>query len=204
MYIIGLGGPSCTGKTTVAKRVAERLNGQTISMESYYSDQSLVPMKERAQQNFDAPDSVDVDLLSRHIREFAAGNDIQVPVYDFAEHTRKSGRHELVRNTSLLIVEGILVLHWPELRDKFNLCVYLDAPDEVCFQRRKVRDIVERQRSYEFIVRQYQNSVLPMATKYVYPTKRYADVIIDAKQSIHAVESALLSNISTASAGQVR
>ncbi len=197
MYIIGLGGPSCTGKTTVAKRAAEKLGGQTISMESYYFDQSSLPVSERAERNFDAPDSIDVKLLLQQVRDFASGKDIDVPVYDFAEHTRVAGRSEHVKNNPVLIVEGILILHWPELRSQFDLCVYLDAPDPVCFQRRKVRDIVERQRSYEFITRQYQSSVLPMAAKYVYPTKRYANLVIDATQSVDAVESALVSQVPT-------
>jgi uridine kinase len=195
MYIIGLGGPTCTGKTTVAKSAATRLGGQTISMESYYLDHSALPVNQRAKLNFDVPEAVDSDLLLQHIREFATGNDIHVPVYDFAEHQRVAGRQEVVKNAPLLIVEGILVLHWPELRSRFDLCVYLDAPDAVCFQRRRVRDIVERQRTHDFIKQQYDGSVQPMAEKYVYPTKHYADVVIDATQSVRAVESELVKHI---------
>jgi uridine kinase len=195
MIIVGLGGPSCTGKTTVARQAAGKLNAQVISMESYYLDQASIPMRDRAERNFDALDAIDGKLLSTHIREFAAGKDIQVPIYDFAEHTRVANRHETIKSGSILIVEGILVLHWPELRANFNLSVYLDAPDPVCFQRRKVRDIVERQRSYEFITRQYQSLVLPMAAKYIYPTKCHADVVLDATQSIDSVVSAFISNV---------
>jgi len=197
-FIVGLGGPSCTGKSTLAKRIAERLGGKTISMESYYNDLSHLAASERPKCNFDAPEALDAALLDRHVSEFAQGRDIEVPIYDFAEHTRVSGEHELLKSAPLLIVEGILVLYWPELRTNYDLSVYLDAPDDICFQRRRVRDIVERQRSQEFIRQQYYDTVVPMAHQYVYPTKHYADAVIDASREISAVETELLAKISEA------
>jgi uridine kinase len=201
-FIIGLAGPTCTGKSTVAKSIARRLGGQTISIESYYLDQGNVPVTERAKRNFDSPDALDGDLLVRHVKSLAAGEDVEVPIYDFAEHTRIPGRHERVKSSPFLIVEGILVLHWPELRMMFDKSFYLDAPSEVCLQRRKVRDIVERQRAHEFVVQQYQEKVLPMAVQYIYPTKQHADVVINATQSIDKIESELISQITSAAAAR--
>jgi uridine kinase len=194
-FIVGIGGPSGTGKTTVTKRVANALGAQVISMESFYLDLGSLPPAERANRNFDAPDAIDSALLFRSVQDFAEGKDIDVPVYDFAVHTRVPGRFEHVRNGPILIVEGILVLNWANLRERFNLRVYFDAPDEVCFQRRVVRDIVDRQRSHEFVQQQYRDTVLPMAIQYVYPTKRYAEVVIDARQKVDTVEKDLLSRI---------
>jgi len=197
-FIVGLGGPSCTGKSTLAKRLAARLGGKTISMESYYNDLSHMPASERPKCNFDAPESLDAALLDRHVSEFAQGRDIEVPIYDFADHTRVSGRHELLKSAPLLIVEGILILYWPELRSNYDLKVYLEAPDDVCFQRRRVRDIVERQRSQEFIRQQYFGTVVPMARQFVYPTKHYADAVIDASREISAVETELTAKVTEA------
>jgi uridine kinase len=194
-FIVGIGGPSGTGKTTVAKRVAHVLNARMISMESFYLDLSNLPPAERAHRNFDAPDAIDAPLLLRSVQDFSEGKDIHVPVYDFAAHTRVPGQFEHVRSGRILIVEGILVLNWTALRACFNLSVYFDAPDAVCFQRRIVRDIVDRQRSHEFVQQQYRDTVLPMAIQYVYPTKRYAEVVIDAKQGIDMVATDLFSRI---------
>jgi len=194
-FIAGIGGPSGSGKTTIARRLAASLGARVLSMESYYRDLSGIAPEERARHNFDSPDALDVDLLAQHVESFSQGNDIQVPVYDFARHTRVLDKTELVRAGLVLIVEGILVLSWQELRARFDVSFYLDAADEVCFQRRMVRDIVERQRTHEFVRQQYRETVLPMAIQHVYPTKARADFVIDAAQDILSVEQALLSRI---------
>lgn len=201
-FIIGLAGPTCTGKTTVAKSIARRLGGRTISLESYYLDQGNVPLSERTRRNYDSPDSLDGRLLVQHVKALAAGEDVEVPIYDFAEHTRVTGRHERVSSCPVLIIEGILVLHWPELRAMFDKSFYLDAPSDVSLQRRRVRDIVERQRSHEFVLQQYQEKVLPMAIQYVHPTKQYANVVIDATESLDKIESELMSSLSRAAAAR--
>jgi uridine kinase len=191
VFIVGLAGVSGSGKSTVAKRVASRLNGHVISMEIYSVEMNHLPLEQRAKQNYDAPHAIDVKLLESHIRDYAAGKAIEAPIYDFAQHLRVSDRKEHTPTTSLLIVEGILALHFAQLRQHFDMSIYLEAPDDVCFHRRKVRDITERQRSLEFILWQYQNTVLPAALEYVLPSKRFADLALDSKADIATVEKSL-------------
>jgi uridine kinase len=194
-FIVGLGGPSCTGKSSVAEKVASRLGGQVLSIESYYRGLSHLAFEERAKQNFDSPDAIDFELMEAQLREFASGQDVNVPLYDFYEHTRSKNRTTHVPWAPILIVEGILVLHLPELRQHFDLSVYLDAPDEICFHRRKVRDIVERQRAQDYILKQYEETVRPMAERYILPTRRFADLVINSQQPLDAVEAELLTAI---------
>jgi uridine kinase len=146
IFVVGLAGPSGSGKSTVAKSVASRLNGHVISMELYALEMNHLPLEERAKQNYDAPNAIDVQLLENHIHAYAAGHAIEAPIYDFAQHLRVHDQHEHIAAKSLLIVEGILALHFAQLRPHFDLSIYLDAPEEVCFHRRKVRDITERRR----------------------------------------------------------
>lgn len=190
VFIVGLAGPSGSGKSTIAKRVASRLDGHVISMESYSIEMNHLPLEERAKLNYDAPHAIDMHLLESHIRDCASGKAIEAPLYDFAQHLRVSERIH-VPTKALLIVEGLLALHFAQLRQLFNLSIYLDAPEEVCFHRRKVRDITERQRSLDFILWQYQNNVLPAARQYVLPSKRYADLVLDSAGDLATVEKGL-------------
>jgi uridine kinase len=191
IFIIGLAGPSGSGKSTVAKRVASRLNGHVISMEIYSIEMNHLPLEERAKLDYDAPHAIDVELLERHIRDYASGKPIEAPTYDFAKHLRVSDQHVNVPAKSLLIVEGILALHFAQLRPLFDLSIYLEASDEVCFHRRKVRDITERQRSLDFILWQYKNMVLPAQRQYVLPSKSYADLILKSDADLPAVEKSV-------------
>jgi uridine kinase len=191
VFIVGLAGPSGSGKSTVAKRVASRLNGHVISMEVYSLEMNHLPLEQRAKQNYDAPNAIDVQLLESHIRDYAAGHAIEAPIYNFAEHLRVSNQREHIPAKSLLIVEGILALHFAQLRPNFDLSIYLEAPDDVCFHRRKVRDITERQRSLEFILWQYQNAVLPAARQYLLPSKAYADLVLESKADLPTVEKSV-------------
>src|ERR1035438_3686432 len=188
VLIVGLAGASGSGKSTVAKRVASRLNGHVISMENYSIVMNDLTLEERAKQNYDAPHAIDVKLLESHIRDYAAGHAIEAPICDFAEHIRVSDRREHIPASSLLIVEGILDRKSTRLRQYFNLSIYLEAPDEVCFHRRKVRDITERQRSLDFILWQYKNNVLPAVRQYVLPSKRFANVVLDSEADLATVE----------------
>jgi uridine kinase len=150
-----------------------------------------LPLSERAKQNYDAPNAIDVQLLERHIRDYAAGNAIEAPIYNFAEHLRVTDGRQHIPAKSLLIVEGILALHFAKLRPYFDLSIYLEAPDDVCFHRRKVRDITERQRSLELIQWQYQNTVLPAAREYLLPSKVYANIVLDSNTDLATVEKNL-------------
>jgi uridine kinase len=191
IFIVGLAGASGSGKSTIAKRVASRLNGHVISMEVYSIEMNHLPLEQRAKQNYDAPNAIDVQLLESHIREYAAGHAIEAPIYDFAEHLRVSDQREHIPAKSLLIVEGILALHFVQLRPHFDLSIYLEAPDEICFHRRKVRDITERQRALEFIQWQYENTVLPATRQYVLPSKSYADLVLDSNADLATVENSV-------------
>lgn len=188
IFVVGLAGPSGSGKSTVAKRVARRLNGHVISMEVYSMEMNHLPLEERAKQNYDAPGAIDAQLLESHIHGYAAGHAIEEPIYDFAQHLRVIDRYEHIPANSLLIVEGILALHFARLRPLFDLSIYLDAPEEVCFHRRKVRDITERQRSLESILWQYKNAVLPATLQYVLPSKNYADLVVSSEADLATVE----------------
>jgi uridine kinase len=191
ILIVGLAGPSGSGKSTVAKRVASRLNGHVISMEIYSVEMNHLPLEQRAKLDYDAPDAIDVKLLEGHIRDYTAGNAIESPIYNFANHLRVSDRVEHIPATSLLIVEGILALHFEELRPHFDLSIYLEAPNEVCLHRRKVRDISERQRPIELTLWQWENTVLPAARQYLLPSKGYADLVLDSTPDVQIVEQDL-------------
>jgi uridine kinase len=195
VFVVGVAGPSGSGKSTVAKRLAARLDGRVLSMESYAASVNKLSFDERAKQNYDAPEATDVALLESDIRDYAAGRAIESPVYDFGQHLRTS-RRERVAAGPLLIVEGILALHYDELRQHYNLSIYLHAPDEILFHRRKVRDITERQRALEFIQWQWENFVLPSNRQYVLPSKRYADVVIDSTPDLAMVEKSVEGAIS--------
>jgi uridine kinase len=191
IFIVGLAGASGSGKSTVAKRVASRLNGHVISMEVYAREMNHLPLEEREKENYDAPHALDLTLLESHIRDYAVGKAIEAPIYNFAEHVRVSDRREHIPAKSLLIVEGILSLHFAQLRQHFDLSIYLEAPDEVCFHRRKVRDITERGRSLDFIRWQYENAVLPAARQYLLPSKSLANLVLDSNANIAIVEKRL-------------
>jgi uridine kinase len=191
IFIVGLAGASGSGKSTTARRVASRLNGHVISLEIYSKDVNHLQLEQRAKLDYDAPDALDVELLERHIRDYSEGKPIEAPIYDFAEHLRVSDRRQHIPAKTLLIVEGILALHFAQLRPHFDLSIYLDAPDEVCFHRRKVRDITERQRSVDFILWQYKNAVLPAARQYLLPSKKYADLVLESDADLPTVEKRL-------------
>jgi uridine kinase len=141
--------------------------------------------------DYDAPNATDVRLLESHIRDYASGNAVEAPIYDFAKHLRVSDRREHIPAGSLLIVEGILALHFAQLRPLFNLSIYLEASDEVCFHRRKVRDITERERTLDFILWQYKNNVLPATQQYVHPAKRYANLVLQGTANAPTVEKSV-------------
>jgi uridine kinase len=146
------------GKSTIARHVASRLKGSVISMEHYFVVMNELPLEQRAKKNYDTPFAMDV-ILESHVRRYAAGEAIDTPIVDFSAHLRVTDRHERISVASLLIVEGILALHFRQFRSSFDLLIYLDAPDSVCRHRRTGRDITERQRSLEFIQFQYENNV---------------------------------------------
>jgi uridine kinase len=180
MIIVGICGGTGSGKTTVARKTYEAMGEEKVlllAQDSYYKDHSHLPMVERGRINFDHPDALDTDLLIAHLERLRQKLPVDQPVYDFTSHSRKP---EIVRLTphSVIIVEGILIFENQRLRELFDLKVYVDTAPDIRFIRRLQRDISERGRSLESVIRQYLEAVRPMHLKFVEPSKRYADVII--------------------------
>jgi len=178
--IIGVAGGTGSGKTTVASRILERVGAEHImyiAHDSYYRDLGHLPVRLRAQVNFDHPDALETELLVEHLKELRRGKPVEIPIYDFTSHTR-TDRTERVDVAPVVIVEGILVFVEPELRKLFDVKIYIDTDADVRFIRRLRRDIEERERSVESVCEQYLSTVRPMHLEFVEPSKRYADVII--------------------------
>lgn len=178
--VIGIAGGTGSGKTTIANVILERVGAEHIAFlphDAYYKDLSHLPPAERARLNFDHPDSLETDLLIEHIKQLKAGKAIELPVYDFTTHTRTKQTIQ-VTPQRVIIVEGILVFVEPKLREQFDVKIFVDTDTDIRFIRRLQRDITERGRTVESVIRQYLETVRPMHLEFVEPSKRYADVII--------------------------
>jgi len=177
-YSIGITGPSGSGKTSIAQAVAEALGGIVFSLDSYYHDLSDLPLEERRKTNFDHPDSLDAELLTRDLHALAAGKPIDRPTYDFATHCRAK-KTERVTPADVIVVEGIFTLNYPNVREIFNTKVFVEANHDICYARRLKRDLAERGYSEEYIRKLYDDCVRPMTDQFLNPTKQFADVIVD-------------------------
>jgi len=178
--VIGIAGGSGSGKTTVAQTILQRVGPDRISFlqhDAYYKDLSGLPLAQRVEVNFDHPNSLDNEMLIRHIQLLKAGKKVDVPIYDFSTHSR-TDRTFVVESRPVILVEGILIFAEPELRDLFDVKIFVDTDSDVRFIRRLQRDITERGRTTESVIKQYQSTVRPMHLEFVEPSKRYADVII--------------------------
>ncbi|MGA1998762.1 MAG: uridine kinase [Terriglobales bacterium] len=193
-HIIAIGGPSCAGKTELAKRLARSLSAIILPMDAYYRDLAFLPLESRFKFNFDIPDSLDHTLLREHLTALAAGMSVQRPVYDFTVHTRSSV-WETVTPGPFLILEGLFALYWDDLRPLLATKVYVDAPDDVCLARRQVRDVLERGRTAESVHKQYVETVRPMADLYVRPTRRFADVVVSGEVPLEQSSAAVLARV---------
>ena len=182
--IIAITGPSGSGKTTLARELTRTLGGTHFRLDDYYRDLSHLSPEERTRQNFDHPDQIEHELLIRQLRMLAMGHEVDRPCYDFATHTRAPGHTEHVREPRMLWIDGIFALHWPEVRSLAALRVYVDAPDELCFQRRQRRDVRERGRNPEQVAQHYAATVRPMAEQFVRPCARWADLVVDGTASL--------------------
>ena len=180
--MLGFAGCSGSGKTTLAEELARALGGFHFSIDNYYRDLSHLPAHERALANFDAPDLIEVPLLAAHVAALARGEAVERPLYDFPTHTRIAGRTETVHPAATLVVDGIFALHYPELLPLYDLRVYVDTPDEVCFGRRLERDVAERGRTAESVQVQYETTVRPAAERWVRPSARSADMVVNGTE----------------------
>jgi uridine kinase len=178
--VIGICGGTGSGKTTIAEHIIQALPEESvvvIQQDHYYKDLPHLPLDERARQNFDHPDSIDIPLLVAHIRRLRSGQGIERPVYDFTQHQRRA---ETVRleSRSAVIIEGILLFESMPLRELMDIKIFVDTDADIRFIRRLKRDISERGRTMESVVEQYMATVRPMHLEFVEPSKRHADVII--------------------------
>jgi uridine kinase len=178
--VIAIAGGSGSGKTTVAQVILQRVGPERISFlqhDAYYKDLSGLPPAQRAEVNFDHPNSLETELLIHHIEQLKRGEAIEVPVYDFATHSRTS-RTFTVQPRGVILVEGILLFAEPDLRKLFDVKIFVDTDSDIRFIRRLQRDISERGRTVDSVIHQYQTTVRPMHLEFVETSKRYADVII--------------------------
>jgi uridine kinase len=177
--LIGVCGGSGSGKTTLAHRLVGALGDNQatcLSFDSYYRDFSQLTIEERAEVNFDHPESLDVELLVDHLTALRAGNEVAVPVYDFTTHTR-SGDLELVAPRRFVFIEGILLFAFEEIRNNLDYLIFRDCPEEIRAQRRFERDVQERGRTPESVRAQWEATVKPMHDIYVEPFAQYADLV---------------------------
>jgi uridine kinase len=177
--VLAIAGCSGSGKTTLANELARALRGLRFHLDDYYLDLADMPLAERVKQNFDDPSLIEVPLLARDVAALARGESVDRPVYDFTTYTRVPGQSQRVAAGPFLIVEGLFALHYRELLPYYNLSVYVDAPDSVCFERRLKRDVEQRGRTQEIVREQYDRTVRPTCEAYVRPSAKNADLIVD-------------------------
>jgi len=178
--VIGIAGGSGSGKTTVAQAILQRVGPDRIAFlqhDYYYKDRSQLPPAQSAEVNFDHPNSLETELLIQHIAALRAGKAVAVPIYDFSTDSR-TGQTFTIRPCRVILVEGILIFTESELRKMFDVKIFVDTDADLRLIRRLERDIKERHRTVESIIKQYQRTVRPMHLEFVEPSKRYADVII--------------------------
>lgn len=179
--IVCIAGPSGSGKTTLAKGIAEAWGPEivtTLSADSYYHDQQNIEMSERAKLNFDAPEAIDFVLMEQHIIALANNQKVTKPIYDFKEHKRIPNIMQ-TNPTPVIILEGILILAIDRIRKHAKHRIYLDTQLDVCLMRRIRRDCMERGRTVESVLEQYEKTVHPMLVKYVLPSRQYATCLFE-------------------------
>lgn len=178
--VIGIAGGSGSGKTTLASLIIERVGKDKIAFlphDAYYKDLSELPLNQRASINFDHPDSLDTNLLIKHILALKDNNRVDIPIYDFKTHSR-TGKTIHIPPKPVIMVEGILIFGEPELRILLDVKIFVDTDPDIRFIRRLERDINERGRTTDSVVHQYLSTVRPMHLEFVEPSKRYADIIV--------------------------
>ena len=182
--VIGIAGCSGSGKTTLARELATQLNATLFPLDLYYRDLSQFPLDTRHKKNFDHPDSLESELIVEHVRGLALGQAINRPVYDFKTHSRVAGAFETVEPASVVIVEGILALHFADLVPLYGFSIYVNAPDEVCLARRIYRDMRERGRTEESVREQFAATAKPMADLYVVPSAARATMLVEGTDAL--------------------
>ena len=176
--VLGIAGCSGSGKTTLAAELATQLEATLFPLDLYYRDLSQFPLDSRHKRNFDHPDSLESELIVEHVRSLAEGRPIQRPVYDFKTHSRVLGAFETITPSRVVIVEGILALHYPELVPLYGFSIYVNAPHDVCLARRIHRDMRDRGRTEQSVRDQFHATAKPMADLYVIPSAARATLTV--------------------------
>ncbi len=178
--IIGISGASASGKSLLANTIVSELGSDqvvVISEDSYYKDHSNIPFEERAKINYDHPDSMDHELLLHHLQQLQQGKSIEIPIYNHSLHIReKETRH--IGQHAIIVLEGILLFVEPNLRDAMDIRIFMETALDICLIRRLKRDIKDRGRSLDSVLKQYEDTVRPMYLQFIDPSKRYADLIV--------------------------
>jgi uridine kinase len=182
--MLAVAGASGSGKTTLAAELARTLGGLHFSLDSYYRDLGHLPFDERVRQNFDDPTMIEAPLLTSHIAALAQNRTIERPVYNFAEYTRVPHEMETIHPAPLVVVEGLFSLYFPDLRPFYQLSIFVDTTDDVCFARRLKRDVEERGRTPESVRHHYDSTVRPCSLAFVRPLIDFADLVIDGSDSL--------------------
>jgi uridine kinase len=197
--VVGIAGCSGSGKTTLARELATQLEATLFPLDLYYRDLSQFPLDTRHKLNFDHPDSLESELIIEHVRALAAGQAIQRPVYDFKTHSRVAGAFDRIVPQRVVIVEGILALHYAELAPCYQFSIYVNAPHDVCLARRIHRDMRERGRTEESVREQFNETARPMAELYVVPSAARASVTVEGTDALDWSVEQVLQRLRSAS-----
>jgi uridine kinase len=192
--LIGIAGETASGKSTFCAQIVDRAPAgslRVLSLDSYYRSQDHLPSRKREEVNYDHPEAFDLALLLEHIDELCQGRSIHMPVYDFGSHERLAKTIE-VSWAPIIIIEGILALYWEELRRRYDVTVYVDAPENLRLERRIARDTAHRGRTRQSVIDQWESSVQPMSRAFCAPTREFADLIVNGEnQDLAALEHLL-------------
>ena len=178
--LIGIAGGTGSGKTSVAKAITQNFDRNDVALieqDSYYHNQSELPMEIRVKTNYDHPHAMDFALMKEQMADLLNFKQVNVPAYDYNEHTRSNQTHSYHKQ-HIIVLDGILALYDKGLRNMMDIKLYVDAPDDIRILRRISRDISERGRTMESVIEQYQKTVRPMHLEFVEPTKQFADIIV--------------------------
>lgn len=178
--ILGISGPSASGKSLLANTIVKELGSKqvvVISEDAYYKNNTHLPFEEREKINYDHPDAFDHQLLYEHLNELRHGRDINIPMYDYSNHLRcKETRH--IGKHAIIVLEGILLFTNPKVRDLMDVKIFMNTSLDICLIRRLKRDIEKRGRSVDSVLAQYEATVRPMYWQFIEPSSRHADLIV--------------------------
>lgn len=180
VIIIGISGASASGKSLLANTIVGELGSDqvvVISEDAYYKDHSNLPFEERAKINYDHPDAMDHELLCTHLLELQQGNSIDIPIYNHSQHIREKATRR-IGSHAIIVLEGILLFVEQKLRERMDIRIFMETALDICLIRRLKRDIKERGRSLDSVLKQYEETVRPMYLQFIDPSKRYADLIV--------------------------